>query len=459
MAKGFVTVLASNRKMFAMLQGLAGPQQRPTRRDTEATLVPQSDDNEAEGQTVFSDENDPALHQFFERIFEVWLRNNAADSGSPVLTKQPTSPGNPLNSSTSTIDPSKSAAGSFGGYAIVHGRPRRPSSPGIDPTETNSPNTLRPMITSSSTHSRASSSSATSSTSIMTPSTSIFGSSQTSERSRFPGRKSLSSETRRRDHRSRSFADMPIKLDLGVSDPQARTKEMGLLDCIKKNDILTIEQLIENGATLEEGEGTEKTPLLLAAALGNVDAVNILLRKGADPSARDNTDATALHLAVRRPSAHAVIPFLLNPPNPQQLDSISESHSSLVNACDKVGRTPLHDCARLGELRLAETLIAHNADINVRDSTGLPPAYHAMKHRKYDIVKMLVEKDADFGNFEWPPPHAMGREIALLLEENGWMRPLENAKEDLGSGGKSKRPENGRSSRSWPRVRKASLKG
>ena len=448
MAKGFVAVLASNRKMFAMLQGLASPQQDLTWQDTEATLVPQPDDNEIEGQTVFPDDNDPALHQFLERIFEVWLKINVADSGSPVLTKQSTSPGNSLNSSTSTMEPSKWAAGSFGGYAMDYGRLRRPSSPGINPTETDSAKPLHLMISSSSTQSGTSSLSAASSTSTMTRSTSVFGSSETSDRSRFAGGKSRSSKTRRSNDRLRSFVDTHIKLDLGGSDPQARRKGMELLDCIPENDIRTIEWLIENGATLEEGDETEKTPLLLAASLGKVDAVNILLRKGADPSARDNTDQTALHLAIRRPSAHAVIPFLLKPPNPQQLDSISELHNNLVNARDKAGRTPLHNCVRFGMLKLAETLIAHNADINARDSKGLPPAYHAMKNRKYEIVELLVEKKADFGDFEWPPPHDISREIGILLEENGWKRPLETAKEDLGSGGKSKRPENRRSSRS-----------
>ena len=458
MAKGFVAVLASNRKMFAMLQGLAGPQQGPTRQDTEATLMPQPDDNEAEGQTDFPDENDPALHHFFERIFAVLLKTNVADSGSPVFTKQSTSPGKSLNSSTSTTDPSKCAAGSFGGYAMDHGRLKRPSSPGIDPTETDSANPLRPMISSSSTQSRTSRLSAASSTSMMTLSTSVFGSSQTSGRSRFAGRKSRSSETRKNNDRSRSFADTHIKLDLEGSDPQARKKGMKLLDCVAENDIQTIEWLIENGATLEEGDRTEKTPLLLAASLGKVDAVNVLLRKGADPSARDNTDQTALHLAIRCPCAHAVIPFLLKPPNPHQLDSISELHNNLVNARNKAGRTPLHDCVRFSMLKLAETLIAHNADINARDSKGLPPAYYAMKKGNYEIVELLVEKKADFGDFEWLPPHDISREIGILLEENGWKRPLETAKEDLGSGGKSKRPENRRSSRSWPKVRNASLK-
>ena len=451
MAKGFVAVLASNRKMFAMLQGLADPQRGLTRQDTEATHVPQPDDNEAEGHAAFSDENDPALHQFFERIFAVWLKNSVADSGSPVLTKESTSPGNSLNSSTS-IGSSKWAAGSFAGYAMDHGRLRRPSSPGIDPIETDSANPLRPTISSSSTQSRTSGFSAVSSTSMMTRSTSEFGSSQTSNRSPFARRKSRSSETRSSNDRSKSFADTHIKLDLGGSDPQARRKGMEMLNCIPKNDNRTIEWLIENGATLEERDATEKTPLLLAASLGKVDAVNIFLRKGADPSARDNTDQTALHLAIKRPSAHTVIPFLLEPPNPQQLYSISELHNNLVNARDKAGRTPLHYCAGFGMLKLAETLIAHNADINARDSKGLPPAYHAMKKRKYEIVELLVEKKADFGDFEWPPPHDISREIGILLEENGWKRPLETAKEDLGSGGKSKRPENRRSSRSWPKV-------
>ncbi len=448
MAEGFVAVLASNRKMFAMLQGLASPQQGLTRQDTEATLVLQPDDNEAEGQTVLSDEDDPALHQFFERIFAVWLNDKLADSGSPVLTKPSTSPGNPLNSATSTTDPSNRATGSFESYAMGHGRLRRPSSPRIGPTEIDSAIPLRPILSSSSIQSRTSSASAASSTSMTTPSTSEYGSPQTPDRSRFTGRTSRSSETRGRNDRSRSFADIHNRLDPGGSDPQAGGKGSKLLDCIQKNDISTVKWLIENGAPLEEGDETEKTPLLLAASLGNVDIVKILLQKGANPSAKDNKDLTAVHLAIGRRSAHEVIPFLLRPPNPQQLDSISVLHNSLVNAPDKAGRTPLHNCARFGMLNPAETLIAHNADVNAQDFRGLPPAYHAMQYRSYEIVELLIEKEADFGNFKWPPPHDSSRDIEILLKEKGWKRPLETAKEDLGSGS-SRRPETRRSSRSW----------
>ena len=456
MAQGFVAVLASNRKMLAMLQALAGPQQGLTRRDTEATLVPQPDESEAEGQTVLSDENDQALHQFFERIFAVWLKNNVADTSSPIPIKQSTSPSKSPNSSTSKFDPADWATGSFGGYAMRHGRMRRPSSPGIDPTETDSANPLRLIGSSSSTQSCNSAFSAASSTSMMTRSTSVFGSSQTPDRSRFAGRRTRSSEIRSSNDRSISLADAQIEPDHRESDPQATRNGKELLECVRNNDIQTIQRLIEDGATLEEGDGTKKTPLLLAASLGRVDAFNMLLQKGANVSARDNADQTALHLAIRRPSTHTVIPLLLQPPTPQQLNSISVPNNDLVNARDKAGRTPLHDCARFGMLELAETLIAHNADINARDLRRLPPAYHAIKHRKYELVELLVEKKANFSDFEWPPAHDISREIGILLEENGWKRPREIKEEDLGSEDKSKSPKNRRPSRSW---RSPSLKG
>ena len=455
MAQGFVAVLASNRKMFAMLQGLADPQQGLTRRDTEATLVPQPD-NEAEGQTVLPDENDQALHQFFERIFAVWLKNNVADSNSPVLAKQTTSPGSSPNPSNSTISASNWKVAPLGSYTMGHGRLRRPSSPGMDPMEIDSANPLRIIpSSSSSTHSYTSSVSATSSNSMMTRSTSVFGSSQTPDRPRFDRRTSRSSETRRSNERSIPLADTRIQSNQGQFNSQSREKGKALLECVRQNDIQTMQRLIEDGATLEEGDGTDRTPILVAVSEGNVDAFNILRQSGANLRARDSTDQTALHLAIRRPSVHIVVPLLLEPPESQQHDSSSLLQNHFVNARDKIGRAPLHECARFGMLELAETLIARGADINSRDSKGHPPAWHAMKNRHYELVELLVEKKADFGDFEWPPPHDISREINILLEEKGWKRPCGITREDSRGEGKSNRPENRRPSRSW---RKPSLK-
>jgi len=61
------------------------------------------------------------------------------------------------------------------------------------------------------------------------------------------------------------------------------------------------------------------------------------------------------------------------------------------------GKTPLHIAAIRGDRLMLDYLIEHPyIDINARDDNLTTPVYCAMLYKQYDIVKLLLEKKADF---------------------------------------------------------------
>ena len=79
--------------------------------------------------------------------------------------------------------------------------------------------------------------------------------------------------------------------------------------------------MLSRGLDLNSRDSDNKTPLMIAACNGKMEAVNYLLEKGADPSLRD-----------------------------------------------KFGRNSLHDASDGGNVTIIETILSRGLDINSRDS-------------------------------------------------------------------------------------------
>jgi ankyrin repeat protein len=124
------------------------------------------------------------------------------------------------------------------------------------------------------------------------------------------------------------------------------------------------------------------TPLHLAAHFGKLEAVRLLLNKGAKADAR-STNAmqnTPLHAAAAGRAA-GVAKLLLD-------------HGTSVNARQHGGWTPLHAAAQNGDIELARTLVEAGADVNARADNRQSPLDLALTKGHQDMVNWLEAQGA-----------------------------------------------------------------
>ena len=78
------------------------------------------------------------------------------------------------------------------------------------------------------------------------------------------------------------------------------TKEEKLFDAIRRDDIVEVERLLNEGADVNARDGYNWSPLHVACyhgRHGRTDTATLLLDRGADVNARDETATTPLHTA------------------------------------------------------------------------------------------------------------------------------------------------------------------
>jgi ankyrin repeat protein len=113
------------------------------------------------------------------------------------------------------------------------------------------------------------------------------------------------------------------------------------------------------------------------------DTVYLLIRQGADVTARDDTHSTPLHLASSKSSAETV--------------DLLIHYGSDVNAKDANQSTPLH-LAASSHLALKGTivrlLLRHGANVDAKDSEGRTPLDIASSEGFSWIAKLLLDHHA-----------------------------------------------------------------
>jgi hemoglobin len=129
-----------------------------------------------------------------------------------------------------------------------------------------------------------------------------------------------------------------------------------------------------------------RTLLHAAAAAGRLATVELLLRLGADPNARDGGKHAPLYSVgneCRVAGAGDVVRALVR-------------GGAQVNACEGVKRcTALHMAARRGNTEVAEALLGCGANIEARDSHGDTPLRRAVNCRQTNVVELLLARGAD----------------------------------------------------------------
>ncbi|XP_046840325.1 ankyrin repeat domain-containing protein 7-like isoform X1 [Xenia sp. Carnegie-2017] len=157
-----------------------------------------------------------------------------------------------------------------------------------------------------------------------------------------------------------------------------------------------------------------RTPLHLAAAIGNEEVMKFLLANKAKTNLCDNDGRTALMKAIEC-SHEGCIRLLLDSNADVRVTDINSSSTlhlaaanSLidiavlllrlgisVNITDKEGFTPLHVACSIGHQDFVLFLLSENADVNCKDSQDRTPLMTAAADGHVDIVNILLENYAD----------------------------------------------------------------
>ncbi|KAF5895516.1 serine/threonine-protein phosphatase 6 regulatory ankyrin repeat subunit B-like, partial [Clarias magur] len=158
--------------------------------------------------------------------------------------------------------------------------------------------------------------------------------------------------------------------------------------CARIGNVAVLQEMLNNvpssclQTAINKQDKTGRSPLLLAAELGHMEVVRLLLKRNARVDVFDEEGKSALHLAAER--GHEEIAHILL------------SYKAFVNAKTKLGLTPLHLSAQTGSYHLVQLLInTHKAPTDALNLSKQTPLHLAAISGNLDICNSLVNLEAD----------------------------------------------------------------
>jgi|WetSurMetagenome_2_1015567.scaffolds.fasta_scaffold06246_2 ankyrin repeat protein/L-ascorbate metabolism protein UlaG (beta-lactamase superfamily) len=146
-------------------------------------------------------------------------------------------------------------------------------------------------------------------------------------------------------------------------------------------DCARLEELIGRSPELvnSRDEGGD-TPLHSAATMGKMDAVLLLLARGAQADARNSLDQSPILYAAYNGYATIVDTLI--------------AHGAPFDRRDARGYAPIHFAARQGQTSVVELLVAKGAPFDERGYQGRTPLHFAAANGHTEIVKLLASRGA-----------------------------------------------------------------
>lgn len=151
-----------------------------------------------------------------------------------------------------------------------------------------------------------------------------------------------------------------------------------LLTAVKSNNLDLAQQLIADGANVNQLDGSGNSLLIVSAADGHADMVKLLLDSGADMAAVDaSMKATALHAAayLRHPSVMQVLVDY----------GIDMDAQGPYN-----GYTALHDAIWQNNIEGVRILVKAGARTDLKSNQGEAAIALAKKNGRQEILAILL---------------------------------------------------------------------
>ena len=184
-----------------------------------------------------------------------------------------------------------------------------------------------------------------------------------------------------------------------------------------------------------QSRGSHGTPLHVAVVLGNTSIARFLLEHAADANSRNMNKVTPLHEAIGRGNLDIAQLLINHGADVNAFFYLSDDHlrdeaprterqahgnmppsgGADENARSENKSSPLHEAAKRGNLKTAQLLIGHGADVNILDGQRDTPLHKALRPRSprrgrltaqepreehqedsmFDIVELFVKGGAD----------------------------------------------------------------
>jgi len=170
-----------------------------------------------------------------------------------------------------------------------------------------------------------------------------------------------------------------LVLVLFVSLPAAADIELfggnPLLEAIKSNDPRRVETVLAGSANVEIPDFDGRRPLIYAALVGNLDILDILIKRSAVLNHRDKLGNSALFYAASQGDAEIAEALIA-----------AGANKDIEN---RQGLTPLMAAAKLGHQDVVQLLLAKGANPNRTDYTGRTALMWADWNRKSAVARIL----------------------------------------------------------------------
>jgi ankyrin repeat protein len=181
---------------------------------------------------------------------------------------------------------------------------------------------------------------------------------------------------------------------------------------IRTNDLTALDALARPPNAVNAPDADGATPLMYAAAVGSLEAMQHLLSAGADVNARNalgspaltwaTGDAAKVRLLLERGtnvnvvSATGQTPLLVAAmTNPSaEVVKLLIAHGADVKTADKLNATALHKAAIGGDVETLRILLDAGVDVNARDAADFTALMGATSNGSVAAVKLLLAHGA-----------------------------------------------------------------
>jgi ankyrin repeat protein len=160
-----------------------------------------------------------------------------------------------------------------------------------------------------------------------------------------------------------------------------------LFEAAAESNLPEVSRLLSVGADIEAKDSDGDTPLIVASIRGRVHVLQALREHGADFEATNNNGLTPLHSACLNGQLAVVIELSPN-------DSTGKRKSRAganIEAKNDTGDTPLIYAAMMGHSPIVKALLAVGANILAANNQGLLPIHAAVKFRRPEVAKYLLQ--------------------------------------------------------------------